>query len=46
MRDAGQKNKTRFALRANFELYGIDGPIETMVTLEIYYVLNRIMFDE
>jgi hypothetical protein len=41
-----RKIKTRFALRANFELYGIDRPIGTMVTFDIYYVPNRIMFDE
>lgn len=40
------KIKTRFALRGNFEVYAIDSPVGTMLTLDIYYVPNRILFDE
>ena len=40
------KIKTRFALRGNFEVYALDSPIGTMITLDIYYVPNRILFDE
>lgn len=41
-----RKIKTRFALRANFELYGIDRPLGIMVSLDIFYVPKRILFDE
>ena len=40
------KVRTRFALRGNFEIYALDSPIGTMITLGIYYVPNRILFDE
>ena len=40
------KIKTRFALRGNFEVYALDSPIGTMITLDIYYVPNRILFNE
>ena len=40
-----RKIKTRFALRANFELYGVDRPIGTLVTLDIYYVPSGILFE-
>ena len=41
-----RKIKTRFALRANFEVYGVDRPLGTMISLDIFYVPSRILFDE
>ena len=40
------KIKTRFSIRGNFEVYAIDSPIGTMITFDIYYVPNRILFNE
>ena len=41
-----RKINTRFAFRANFELYGVDRPIGTMLTMDIYYVPEGILLDE
>ncbi len=40
------KISTRFAARGNFEIYALDSPVGTMITLDIYYVPNKILFDE
>ena len=41
-----RKIRTRFAFRANIELFGIDRPIGSMLTMDINYVPAGILFDD
>ena len=41
-----RKINTRFAFRGNFEIYGVDRPIGTMITLDIRYFPEGFMMEE